>query len=115
MKITYTYAEATATLRAEILRTHVLPKNLPYNTITVDIAPETTPAAAPMHHLSAYAKVVDNYGNSRFFDNKIPAIKMMRELIPGLGLAEAKYLVESNAESVLKHFNDRQTLVGYGK
>lgn len=113
MKITYTYAEATATLRAEILRTHVHPLGLPYDTITVDIAPENTPTAAPMHHLLAYAKVVDNYANSRFWENKIPAIKMMRELIPGLGLADAKYIVEANAETVLTHFNARQTLIGY--
>lgn len=45
--------------------------------------------------------------------NRIECIKKLRTLIPGLGLADAKYLLERSNHTALAYFAIHGTLIGY--
>lgn len=45
--------------------------------------------------------------------NRIACIKELRTLIPGLGLADAKYLLERSNHTALAYFAEKGTLIGY--
>lgn len=57
-------------------------------------------AAAPAEEKTEFNVVLANAGS-----NKIGVIKAVRELVPSLGLAEAKALVESAPKAVLEGVN----------
>ncbi len=53
--------------------------------------------------LTAYQQVVREFGYPFPPALRIPAIKRLRELVGGLGLAEAKAIIETDKEKVLAH------------
>lgn len=63
-------------------------------------APAAAEAAAPAEEKTEFNVVLTAAGS-----NKIGAIKAVRELVPALGLAEAKALVESAPKAVLEGVN----------
>lgn len=109
MKIIYTTSEATTALTR-----HHATATFP-NTV-VEIVPDSQPVdtvGRGMNHLEAYATIIGTYGESRFSNNKIAAIKKLRELINGLGLAEAKYIIEATPSNVLSYYYRNNELHGY--
>ncbi|GAB4583770.1 50S ribosomal protein L7/L12 [Nocardia sp. IFM 10818] len=60
-------------------------------------APEAGPAVDTAEEQSEFDLVLESFG-----DKKIQVIKAMREVIPGLGLKEAKDLVEAAPQPVLE-------------
>ena len=112
MKITYSIVEALTILteRAKALNQ--------IQDLSVDVAYPQNPIGAQdtnttdQHPLEAYAVVVREYGGSRFNTNKIAAIKSIRSRVRGLGLADAKCVIESDPALVLSHFSRSNTLSG---
>lgn len=45
--------------------------------------------------------------------NKIDLIKSLREQIPGLGLADAKYAIEAEAKQIKDFLAAKKTLIGF--
>lgn len=112
MKIILNHSEAVATLTKTFKALHP-------GGVEVDIVPDTTvadptgrPVVSTMHHLEAYARVVAMFGDSRFGNQKIAAIKELRNLTP-LGLADAKYVIEAKVDRVLCFFNTHRTLMDF--
>ncbi|WP_067539497.1 50S ribosomal protein L7/L12 [Nocardia crassostreae] len=60
-------------------------------------ATDTAPAVDAAEEQSEFDLILESFG-----DKKIQVIKAMREVIPGLGLKEAKDLVESAPKAVLE-------------
>lgn len=112
MKITYSLAEALTILteRAKALN-HI-------QDLSVEVTYPQNPIGAQdtntthQHPLEAYADVVREYGSSRHNTNKIPAIKAIRDRVRGLGLADAKCVIESDPVVVLVYFSCTNTLNG---
>lgn len=112
MKITYSLAEALTILteRAKAFN-HI-------QDLSVEVTYPQGPIGAQdtnttdQHPLEAYAAVVREYGSSRFNTNKIAAIKSIRTRIRGLGLVDAKYVIESDPALVLVYFSRSNTLNG---
>lgn len=46
-------------------------------------------------------------------DRKIEAIKFLREMVPGMGLAQAKFNVETNFELLYNFINQNKTWCSY--
>ncbi|MFI0347186.1 MAG: 50S ribosomal protein L7/L12 [Chthoniobacterales bacterium] len=59
------------------------------------VAPGAAAAAAPVEEKTAFTVILTDIGS-----NKIGVIKEVRAAVPGLGLAEAKALVESAPKSI---------------
>lgn len=113
MKITYSIVEALTILteRAKALnqiQDLSVEVKYPQNPIGV----QDTNTNDHVHPLEAYAVVVREYGGSRFNTNKIAAIKSIRSRVRGLGLADAKCVIESDPVLVLNHFSRSNTLSG---
>lgn len=112
MKITYSLAEALTILteRAKALN-HI-------QDLSVEVTYPQNPIGAQdtnttdQHPLEAYAAVVREYGGSRFGTNKIAAIKAIRTRVRGLGLVDAKYVIESDPVLVLAYFSRTNSLDG---
>ena len=114
MKITYSITEALTILteRAKALNC--------MQDLSVEVVYPQNPIGAQdtntthQHPLEAYADVVREYGSSRFDvnANKIAAIKSIRNRIRGLGLADAKCVIESDSALVLVYFSRTNTLNG---
>lgn len=112
MKITYSITEALTILTDRA-------KALNYiQDLSVEIVSPPNPIGAQdtntshQHPLEAYADVVREYGSSRLNSNKIAAIKSIRNRILGLGLADAKCVIESDPVVVLVYFSRTNTLNG---
>ncbi|MFI1917317.1 50S ribosomal protein L7/L12 [Nocardia sp. NPDC020380] len=65
--------------------------------VAVQTVQDAAPAADAAEEQSEFDLILESYG-----DKKIQVIKAMREVIPGLGLKEAKDLVESAPTRVLE-------------
>ncbi len=69
------------------------------------VATATAPAVAPAEEVPKEEQTVFNVVLAAAGDNKIGVIKAVRELVPTLGLQEAKTLVESAPKEVLTGVN----------
>lgn len=76
---------------AELTRTEVLMRNFDYNAYVM------------------MQRIFPDYKGSQ----KISAIKRLREMISGMGLADAKYAVESDLTTVEEYLIKNKTLVGF--
>lgn len=85
----YTKAEAISALQANCANNHMFSE-----TVLVSITEETSSgysAGQFLEAIKAVANTVKAYGTS----NKIADIKALRSAIPGIGIAEAKDIVEA--------------------
>lgn len=108
MKVTYTTSEAVSALT----------KNLTplFGQVTIEIVPNPDivgAAIARVHPLEAYANMIYIYGEARLGSEKINSIKFLRNEIMGLGLADAKYIVEADPVTVLKFYHCTKTMNGF--
>lgn len=89
MKITISQADAEAYILA---RFNSLNNNV-FTTVTI------VPTVAVLTYCDAIRQVTKEF--PRYFGNqKISAIKRLRELVPGLGLYEAKVAIESPNDAI---------------
>ncbi|MBL1078276.1 50S ribosomal protein L7/L12 [Nocardia sp. 2] len=65
--------------------------------VATTVIADAGPATAEAEEQSEFDVILESFG-----DKKIQVIKAMREVIPGLGLKEAKDLVESAPKAVLE-------------
>ncbi|NNH74692.1 50S ribosomal protein L7/L12 [Nocardia uniformis] len=65
--------------------------------VAAPLSSDAPPAAAAVEEKTEFDLILESFG-----DKKIQVIKAMREVLPGLGLKEAKDLVESAPTRVLE-------------
>mgnify|MGYP001562927886 CR=1 FL=1 len=91
MKITLTQDEAAL----------IIANKYNTNTAAVEIVMNTTPTPLGMNYVETILRIVrQKFPNTYQNTQKIAAIKELRTMVPGLGLAEAKGAVERPYEAI---------------